>query len=212
MSKTSDIYSGSKVSVGNYGKYKKAAYTIPGHLQLVYSTIKANESTPFDSLTSSQVINPVSGKGTVIVKYPTSNKVYSLKAGTTIVIPAGISHAILNTDTSALNLEIVYSPPLVKADLVQVSAPMLSKMASDRLYDAVQSRDARAIIEILESNYDSLESGDLSDLIHQASLKGDQDAIDILNEYEESLESSEEDQESEESEEESEESEEEEDE
>jgi len=199
MSKTSDIYSGSKVSVSNYGKYKKAAYTIPGHLQLVYSTIKANESTPFDSLKSSQVINPVSGKGTVIVKYPTSNKVYALKAGTTIVIPAGITHAILNTDTSSLNLEIVYSPPLVASDLVQVSAPMLSKMASDSLYDAVQSRDAKAIIDILESNYDSLESGDLSDVIHQASLTGDSESIGILNDYAESLESSSEEESEEES-------------
>ena len=216
MSKTTNIHSGLRSKPTNFGNFRKAEYTIPGHLQLVYSTLKKEESTTFASIKSSQVIITSSGNGNVIVQYPKtkdssgSQKIYPLRRDLTVIVPAGLNHSLLNAGDVPLNMEIIYSPPLVSSDYVEKTAKMVSnasmcgkmsaemcgmvqhsasmsgkvsKTAHKQILDAIHSKNEKKLIDLLEKNYDKLSSSELSDLMTDST---DQRIIDILDEYYES--------------------------
>lgn len=97
--------------------YRKVAYT-SDNLQLVYMKIKPKDEIGMEVHNDvTQMITIVSGKGLAIV----GQTKYELNQGTTIIIPQGKKHNILNVSKrSYLSLYSFYTPPEHKPNAKQM--------------------------------------------------------------------------------------------
>lgn len=92
--------------------YRKAVYTVPNSIQLVYMSLKPGESVPREIHPhTSQFIRIESGNGEAIIEYGDETRKYRLKDDTAIIIPPGLYHTIKNTGDEDLKLYTVYTPP-----------------------------------------------------------------------------------------------------
>jgi len=99
--------------------YRKVVYT--GKIQFVYMSIK-----PLDDIHKEvhndhdQFIRVEEGEGIAILRELT----YKLYDGIGLIIPAGITHQIINTSTDkSLKLYTIYSPPEHKPNTLQYDNP-----------------------------------------------------------------------------------------
>ena len=87
--------------------YREVLYTAP-HSQLVLMSLKPGEEIGAETHEDGdQFIRFESGSGEVILNGKTSK----VKDGSAVVIPAGVSHSVINTGSEDLKLYAIYSPP-----------------------------------------------------------------------------------------------------
>lgn len=95
--------------------YRKVLYT-GHHMQLVLMTLKPNEEIGMEThKKSDQFFRFESGKGKCIV----NGTEYEIGDGDVVLVPAGASHNVINTDPSKeLKLYTIYAEPTHKDGLV----------------------------------------------------------------------------------------------
>lgn len=105
--------------------YRKVIFT-GNNQQLVLMSIGPNDSIPMEIHEEhDQFIRIESGEGIGIV----GGTEYILKDDSAIIIPAGMPHQIINTNsTEQLKLYTIYSPPEHPKNLIQHSNPNLNKI------------------------------------------------------------------------------------
>lgn len=96
-------------------KYRKVLYT-GHHMQLVLMTLKPNEEIGMEThQNSDQFFRIESGKGKCMV----NGTEYEVGDGDVVLVPAGASHNVINTDaTNDLKLYTIYAAPTHKDGLV----------------------------------------------------------------------------------------------
>jgi len=117
-------------------KYRNVVYTTPdSQMQLVLMSLKPGDTIPFEVHTDvAQFVRVESGRGECRVRSafidPTNNeavkesRVYKLRAGSSVLIPAGVEHEFRNTSaTLDLKLYSVYAPAEHAPGLVQNTQP-----------------------------------------------------------------------------------------
>lgn len=78
------------------------------HTQLVLMTLRPGEEIGVETHEhGDQFIRVEAGTGRATL----DGRVYPLRDGTAIVIPAGVAHNVINTGSSPLHMYILYSPP-----------------------------------------------------------------------------------------------------
>ena len=78
------------------------------HSQLVLMTLRPGEDIGVETHEhGDQFIRVEAGTGRATL----DGRVYPLRPGTAIVIPAGVAHNVINTGSSPLQMYVVYSPP-----------------------------------------------------------------------------------------------------
>lgn len=92
----------------NNTDYRKVLYTSK-HLQLVLMSLKPHEEIGLETHTNiDQFFRFEQGHG----KCTINDTEYIIKAGDVIIVPAGATHNVINTDdVSALKLYTIYAPP-----------------------------------------------------------------------------------------------------
>lgn len=93
--------------------FRRVLYTAK-HTQLVLMTIKPGEEIGEEVHDVDQFFRVEGGEGKVILE----DIAHSIKDGFAIVVPAGISHNIINTGEMPLQLYTLYSPPHHKDGVV----------------------------------------------------------------------------------------------
>ncbi len=87
--------------------YRRVLVTGP-HTQLVFMTLRPGEEIGVETHEhGDQFIRVEAGTGRATL----DGRVYPLRPGTAIVIPAGAAHNVINTGSSPLQMYVVYSPP-----------------------------------------------------------------------------------------------------
>ncbi len=89
-------------------KYRDIIYT-DENLQVVYMSLKKNETVEFEVHDGSQFIRIEAGSGLLTIEENEKFTEYELFDGVGVVIPPGINHEIVVFDH--LKLYTIYSPP-----------------------------------------------------------------------------------------------------
>lgn len=100
--------------------YRKVLYTT-SQQQLVVMSINTKSNIPKEiHPNTTQFIRIVKGNGKAVIDKQT----YLLAPETIVMIPAGVEHEIINTDSKKkLKLYTIYSPPEHAEGLVQINKP-----------------------------------------------------------------------------------------
>lgn len=86
--------------------FRKVLYTAQ-HSQLVLMALKPGEEIGLETHTLDQFLRVETGEGKAIL----NGIEHAVKDGFAIVVPAGVSHNIINTGSTPMKLYTVYSPP-----------------------------------------------------------------------------------------------------
>lgn len=122
------FYENIEMNTINNTAYRKVVYT--GKMQFVYMNIK-----PMDNIHKEihnehdQFIRIENGEGEAIL----NGKIYKLYDGIGLMIPAGTTHEIRNTNKELpLKLYTIYAPPEHKADILEELNP--DKVYEEEIY------------------------------------------------------------------------------
>lgn len=89
------------------GDYRRVLYTST-YSQLVVMNLQPGEEIGEEKHGLDQFIRIESGTGKAVLNQTDEQK---LKDGSAVVVPAGVSHNVINTGDSEMKLYTVYSPP-----------------------------------------------------------------------------------------------------
>jgi len=90
-------------------EYRKVIYTVPDSQQLVLMSLSPRQEIGLEQHPgTTQFIHIVSGIGIAEM----DNEFYAIGKGSTVIVPPGIEHNIINvSDTKDMKLYTIYSPP-----------------------------------------------------------------------------------------------------
>lgn len=89
--------------------YRRVVYTVPRSMQIVLMSVAPGEDIPLERhARTTQFIRVESGSGECLI----GRKTFQLHDGTSITIPPGSTHRVINTSpTRPLQLYTIYTPP-----------------------------------------------------------------------------------------------------
>lgn len=128
--------------------YRKVVYT--GKMQFVYMNIK-----PLDNIHKEvhnehdQFIRVEKGEGEAIL----NGKKYKLYDGIGLIIPAGITHEIINTNKDLpLKLYTIYSPPEHKEDILEELNP--DKIGEHEIYKSKYLKYKKKYLQLRSEKFE----------------------------------------------------------
>lgn len=116
--KTSKIFIDNveKITKDN-GYYRKVIYTVPNEMQLVLMSLPPNTEIGMEAHSHiTQFIRVESGEGICLI----GKNETKLKSDSTVMIPKGVYHNIMNTGKQDLKLYTIYTPPNHPSDKVEI--------------------------------------------------------------------------------------------
>lgn len=126
-----------KLSLENTS-FRKVLYTTP-EMQLVLMSLKPGEDIGLEvHPTITQFLRVESGNGKVVL----NGAEESLEDGSSIIVPAGIEHNVINTGEKELKLYTLYTPPEHKHGIEQETKAIAQERHHDEEFDGVTSLDA----------------------------------------------------------------------
>jgi mannose-6-phosphate isomerase-like protein (cupin superfamily) len=118
MEETAYVFDLNKLAIKN--KNYRKVYDTTEESQIVLMSLFPKEEIGEEvHETNTQIINIVEGEGIAIIEH----EKHRFISGSTIIIPSGTLHNIINTGNKALKLYTIYSPPLHKRGLIQKYKP-----------------------------------------------------------------------------------------
>jgi len=103
---TEPFYTNIEEATLNNTDYRRVLYT--GKLQLVLMTLKPGEDIGWEIHNGhDQFFRIEEGEGEIYV----NDKVFKVKDGDVVIVPAGSKHNVVNTGNAPLKLYTIYAPP-----------------------------------------------------------------------------------------------------